>query len=998
MNGLMLRFRDTIGHRFRVPTYERVAPRRDAATSFVLKSPQTGRYNPSVMVAVPTTSATTEFGRFTLVSQRRELLADGQPVLLGGRAFDTLLALIDARGTVIDKGDLMSRVWPDRVVEEHNLHAQISALRKAFGADRGLIRTVAGRGYQFTAEIRTMAAMAPVGTPSPVTNLPEAVSELIGREADLRGVTELVTNHRLVTLVGAGGIGKTRLGLEVARRLLPRFRDGVFVAELGPLSSPDVVPATVATALGLTVGVSTVSREGIAAAVGAKQLLLVVDNCEHLIQAAAPIVEALLRASPGASLLATSREPLRASGEYIYRVPPLAVPAEDNQDVEDVLSHGAVRLFVARAGAAEPQYAPHHRLAATAAICRHLDGIPLAIELAAARIDGLGVEGVAAHLGDRFMLLTGGNRTALPRHQTMHATLAWSHELLSEIERVVFRRLAVFAGVFTLEAARAVVAGADIAVQDVVDGVASLVTKSLLSADVAGAVVHYRLLETTRAYAREKLVESGELEPFARRHAHYLRDLFARAEAESETRPAAEWLAAYRSQSDNVRAALDWAFSPAGDAAIGVALTATTVPLWMHLALITECRARVEQAIAHLDRGVPADAGRDMRLFLAQGTTAIHGREPGSPKMIVALTKARELAESLDDLEYSLRATWALYIYHCRIGDFRGASTLAEQFRAIAARTADVSDDVIGDRLIGIALHILGDQASARRHIEPLVGADFAIGRRSNILRYQYDQRVVTHCHYAKILWLQGCADQAMRIAEGIVEYARAGDHVLSLLYALVQATCVIAVYCGDLARADRSVQRVGELAVKHGLEGWRLWGQLFEGVLLVKRGESVAGSRLLGAALRAFPEGALYLNRNLFVELAEGLAAAGQVAEGLRVVDDALAWVERTEEAWCLAELLRAKGELLLRQGERAVAADAHAERCLRQALDVARRQDALSWELRTATSLARLRSRQGRIIEARTLLAPVYRRFTEGFGTADLVAAKALLASLRS
>src|SRR5881409_2006063 len=465
------------------------------------------------MAGLPEYEAAIEFGRFRVVRHRRELLVDGRPVELGGRAFDTLVALIDAHGTVLGKDDLISRVWPDRVVEENNLQAQISSLRKAFGPDRDLIRTVAGRGYQFTGEIRGTTATAAAATLSPATNLPETVSELIGREAELRDAMDLVAKHRLVTLVGAGGVGKTRLGLEVARHLLPRFPDGVFVAELGPLSSPELVPATVATALGLTLGAGTVSRDSIAAAVGTKQLLLVIDNCEHLIEAAAGMVEALLRTSPAASLLATSREPLRASGEYVYRVPSLAVPAEDNQDIDDVLTYGAVRLFVSRAQAAEPEYVPNVRLAAAmAAICGRLDGIPLAIELAATRIVAFGVDGVAARLDDRFRLLTGGSRTALPRHQTMRATLDWSYELLSESERIVLQRLSVLAGGFTLDAAAAIAASLEMPAANVVECVANLVAKSLVSADVSGAVVSYRLLETTRAYAREKLVESGELE------------------------------------------------------------------------------------------------------------------------------------------------------------------------------------------------------------------------------------------------------------------------------------------------------------------------------------------------------------------------------------------------------------------------------------------------------------------------------------------------------
>src|SRR6266852_2654446 len=674
------------------------------------------------MPGLPEVPATIEFGRFKVVRHRRELLADGRPVELGGRAFDTLMALIDARGTVLDKDQLMSLVWPDRVVEENNLPAQIAVLRKVFGADRHLIRTVAGRGYQFTGEIHTAAAAAP-SPPSRMTNLPQAVSELIGREAELEEVAALATEHRLVSLVGAGGIGKTRLGLEVARHLLPRFPDGVFVAELGPLSSPELVPATVASALGLTHVAGTVSLEGVAGAVGTKKLLLVIDNCEHLIEAAAATAETLLRATPGASLVATSREPLRVSGEYVYRVPPLDLPAEGNQDLEDVLRYGAVRLFVSRAHAAEPRYVAEGLIAAaTVAICRRLDGIPLAIELAATRIVGFGVAGVAARLDDRFRLLTGGRRT-LPRHQTMRATLDWSYELLSESERVVLRRLGVFVGAFTLDAASAVAASVDIPASEVTDAVADLVGKSLLSTDVGGASLHYRLLETTRAYAREKLIESAEFDHFARRHAEYYRDLFQHADAELETRPTAEWLSVYRPHIDDLRAALDWAFSRSGDVGVGVALAAATVPLWAHLSLLTECRARVEQAIAALGRQVPSDPRRDMRLYLALGHAIMHTRGSGGPEMNAALTKALELAEIIDDARYRLGAIFGLYAHRLTTGEYRGALGLAEKFRTVAAEAADRSDVPIGSRLIGQALHILGDQPGARRHLEPLVGS-----------------------------------------------------------------------------------------------------------------------------------------------------------------------------------------------------------------------------------------------------------------------------------
>src|SRR6266536_3437275 len=481
-------------------------------------------------------------------------------ILLAPRAFALLRYLVEHAGRLVAHDELLEALWPKTYVQPEVLKSHIAAIRAVLGDDARkpiFIETMSRRGYRFIAPVTEDAP----ARPSRPTNLPEPFSELIGREAELGEVTALATAHRLVSLVGAGGIGKTSLGLEAARHLLPRFPDGVFVAELGPLSSPELVPTTVASALGLTHVAGTVSLEGVAGAVGTKTLLLVIDNCAHVIDAAAGMAEALLRATPGASLLATSREPLRVSGEYVYRVPSLDVPAEDPQDMEDVFRYGAVRLFVSRAHAAEPRYVAEGPVAAaTVAICRRLDGIPLAIELAATRIAGFGVAGVAAGLDDRFRLLTGGSRT-LPRHQTMRATLDWSYELLSESERVVLRRLGVFVGAFTLDAASAVAAGVDIPASEVGNSVADLVGKSLVSADVGGTIAHYRLLETTRAYAREKLLESAEFEHFARRHAEYYRDLFQRADAEFETRPTAEWRAAYQPHIDDVRLALDRALS-----------------------------------------------------------------------------------------------------------------------------------------------------------------------------------------------------------------------------------------------------------------------------------------------------------------------------------------------------------------------------------------------------------------------------------------------------
>jgi predicted ATPase/DNA-binding winged helix-turn-helix (wHTH) protein len=945
--------------------------------------------------------ASFEFGRFRILPQRREVLADGRPMELGGRAFDVLVVLIEANGAVVSKDELMRRVWPGRIVEDNNLHAQIKALRKAF-SDHDLIRTIIGRGYQFRGEVRAGRASGSepaepqtasdlFGSPRAPTNLPAPTSDLIGRDVELREVIGLVADYRFVTVTGAGGIGKTRLALEVARHLLPQFADGVWIAELGSLSDSRHVPVTVAAALGLELGSGIVSPERIAAALGSKHIMLVLDNCEHVIDASAGLVEALLRANPVARVIATSREPLRAESERLYRVPALAVPTGDAQALENLLRHGAVALFVTRAQAADPHFAPDRQTAsAIAAICRRLDGIPLALELAAARAATLGTQELAARLDDCFSLLTEGRRTALRRHQTLRAALDWSHELLPEPERVLLRQLSIFAGSFTLAAASAVIANTEILASDVVEGVANLVTKSLVSVDVDGATAHYRLLDTTRAYAREKLAKHGELEQAARRHAEYYQNLCGRAEAEWQTRRAAEWLADYGRQLGDVRAALDWAFSPRGDSSIGAALTAAAVPLWCQLSLLDECRGRVEQALSHIAPGSNRDTRCQMQLEAALGLSLFHTRGPVR-ETGAAWTRALAIADRLEDPEYQLRALWGLWSHRMSSGEYRAAVAFAERFRGLAAKQPDPAARLIADRMIGSMRLFMGDQTNARRHIERMLSRYVDPLHRSRTIRFVWDQRIAGEILLAVILWLQGFPEQAMGTVRTTIERARASDHAISLCYTLARAACPVALWVGDLAAAERYVSMLLDHAAKLAMAVWQAEGRCFKGMLLIRRG-SDTGLRVLRTALDDLRRTGSVLSYPVFLcALAEGLAGTGQVAEALAAVDEALERSERSEGRWCVAELLRVRGELVLL--ENASDAAAAAEDRFRQALDWARRQGALSWELRAATSLARMWGKQGRTEEARQLLALIYDRFTEGFETADLKAAKRCL-----
>ena len=953
------------------------------------------------MGSVSEPPASIAFGRFRVLPHRRELLADGRPIRLGGRAFDVLMALIEARGAMVDKTAMMRRVWPDRTVEESNLHTQISALRAALGAQRALIRTVTGRGYQFTGEIRVLPAStgehvgavaaqsASVRSP---TNISEPVSELMGREEELSEILNLVTTHRLVTLTGAGGIGKTTLALALARELRPHFADGVWLAELSALADPGLVPAAVAAAVGLELSGGEVSAHRVAQALAGRRLLLVLDTCEHMIDAAASMAQAVLGASSAAHTIATSRKSPRAGGEWVYPVQPLAVPAVDLTADDDPLRYGAVRLFVERARAAEPHFAPDRRLTTMiAAICRRLDGIPLAIELAAARAAALGIDALAARLDDRFRLLTGGRRTALPRHQTLRGTLDWSYELLAEPERVILRRLAIFAGPFSLEAAGAVAAARELPAPDVIEGLLGLVAKSLVVAEGEGAVARYRLLDTTRAYALEKLEENGERERLSQHHADYYRQLFGRAEVEWETRPTVEWLDDYGWCIDNLRAALDWAFSPNGDPSMGVPLAVVAVPLWMHLSLLEECRSRVERALAALAAGAERDARREMQLHVALASSLIFTKDTAGPEIEAAWTKALEIAESLEDPEYQLRALWGLCVFQIANGRRRTALALAQRLWTLAANRPDPAYRLVAERMIGASQHLLGDQTSARRHLERVLADYVTPDYGSHILRFQIDIRVTARAFLACTLWLQGFPDQAMRAANSSIEDARATNHAVSLCYALARAACPIALLVGDLAAAERDIGMLLDYSTRYALANWRAFGRSHQGVFDINRGDVVAGLHLLRASLDEVGEVRFAILRFIPFQMAEALGRAGQIADGLTEVEKGIVQSEQTEERWQIAELLRIKGELLLLEGAHGVAAAA--EDHFRQALDWARRQDALSWKLRAATSLARLWRDQGRPTEAMALLQPVYDRFTEGFDTTDLKAAKALL-----
>src|SRR5262245_6270392 len=928
------------------------------------------------------------FGNFRFLPAQHLLLEGETSIRLGSRALEILAALVERPGELVTKRELMARAWPNIAIEECNLKVQVAALRRALGdgaPGSRYVATVSGRGYRFVAPLNPLPPGAPSVhesiAESHAHNLPTSPTRMIGRAHTIDALRKQLVQSRFVTVAGPGGIGKTTVALAIAESLVTAYEHGVRFVDLAPLQDPHFVPSAVASALGLKIS-SENEIPGLIACLREKQMLVLLDSCDHAIEAAASLAEHIIRSAPRVQILATSREPLRAAGEHVHRLSPLkSPPSSSGLTAAKALTFSAVQLLVERAVASVDDFHFSDADAPVVAdICRKLEGIALAIELAATRVDAFGIRELSALLNDRFRLLKQVTRTALTRHRSLAAALDWSYEFLPEQERIILRRLSVFAGVFTLESASAVAQGTGVTVPQVIEGVANLVAKSLVSADIGGAVVQYRLLDTTRAYAQQKLTESGELEALARRHAEHHRDLFERVEAEWAMRPGAEWQADYGRKIDDVRSALNWAFSPGGDVSIGVTLTVAAIPLWIHLSLMDECRMCVERALAS-DRAKLRRSDRDeMKLYTALGTALLHGRGP-LPETDGVWSKALQIAERLGDSKYQLRVLWGLTIYRVYVGNYRAALRLARTYHTVANKKGDAADRLSCDRLTATALHYLGEQTNARRRLDRMLSQYVAPAHRSHITRFQFDQRVAAHSTLSHILWLQGFPDQAVRSARATLEVAQATDHALSLCNALGHAAFPVALYVGDLARAEQFLSMLLNYLAEHALTVWNALGLCLRGLLLVKRGDAT-GLPLLRSALDELRDMRFRLRYSAYVgTLADGLGAAGQITEARVAIEEALEWSERSGERWYKPELLRIKGGLVRLEGS--AAAVSGAEDHYRQALDWARRQDALSWELRAATRLARLWEQHRRARGADKLLPSVYGGFCVGLET---------------
>jgi predicted ATPase/DNA-binding winged helix-turn-helix (wHTH) protein len=928
-----------------------------------------------------------ESGTWELDLGRRELRARGAAVPIGGRAFEILAVLAQSAEDLVGKDDLMKRVWPGAVVEENTLQVHISAIRRALGGDREMLKTASGRGYRLlgawmpreaaaTAE-RTSHEPTSVARPAFQTNLPATVSELVGRAFAARHLASVMSAYRAVTLTGPGGIGKTALALHVARSVFAGGQGDAYLVDLASLLDPRLVPSAIAAVLDLRLGGEQAGADSVARAIGGKQFLLVLDNCEHLIDAVARSVETIVRMCPLVSVLGTSRENLRIEGEYVYRVAPLSVPSAEDQEPDVILAQSAVQLFVNRMSASRPAFLPDPgELLEIAAICRQLDGIPLAIEFAAARASSLGLKQVAARLGDRFGLLTAGRRTALPRHQTLYATLDWSYELLPDEERRLLRRVAIFPAGFTVAAATAVVSDVAQATSSVIDGIANLVDKSLLNFEGPPSAGRWRLLETIRAYALEKLRETGEAEKVAQLSAEFLRDLFRPAVAATTGRPDPDRAPGLR-DIDNIRAAIDWAMSATGDLVVGIELTADSAPLWFQLSLMTEYRARVERALAGLKAMSEPDAALEMRLQVGLGHALWYTGPDAEPEaMQGAFARALALAERVGDTDVQLKALWGAWAVRRGRGDHDAALAAATRYQAIASSAADKRLAILADRILALTHHDLGDQNLARGHVEKVLSQAPHLDPRSNN-DLQVDARVAMLSILARIQWLQGFPEQAIATAEEAIDATLRMDHWFSICYVLFTAGCPLSLWVGDLAEAERRLDMLRDRT--GGNPGFNRYARIYAAVLRLRQGSEA--DRLTAA----------YIEPRVQYSM---MGALGELVSAATVPLPSPGDLP-CQAPWSQPEVLRVDAELLLwRGGTDAVGA---AEAKLAGSLELAREQSALGWELRTALSLAHLRRSQDRPADARDVLAAALDKFTEGFDTVDLRSARAVLQSLQ-
>lgn len=927
------------------------------------------------------------FGPFVLVPEQQSLTRSDLPVRVGNRSLDLLTALVERPGELVSKQELMARAWPDTFVEEGNLKVNLAALRRALGEEKGgprYIETVIGSGYRFSAPVRSSRSDdAPTREEArQLGNLPRTLARLVGRAAAIRLIHEDLSAHRLASIVGPGGIGKSTIALAVANGVVGRHADGVWLVDLSPLKDAALVPHAIATAIGMTA-----HSANLLATVGTylrnRDMLLVLDSCEHLIDAVAKSVQHILADAPNITILVTSREPLRLTGERVHRVPGLGTPPENVAiTAAEALAFPAVQLFVERAIDRLHAFSLSDTDAPLVAeICRKLDGIALAIELAATRIEGYGVGGLLAQLDAGFRLI-GGWRGGPERHRTLTTTLDWSYNLLADREATLLRAVSVFAGAFDARDAEVMAVAYD---GSVAANLVQLAEKSLLAVTTADGSAVYRLLDTTRAYAIERRQFSGEDAELRRRHAEHVCVVLERSAIEWTDRPSREWAADYGRLLDDLRAALAWAGAKSHDVNLLIRLTAAGAVLWNHFSLTDESRGHLMRAIATLDdaglSGTPTEM--NLQIGLAGALMFTLGV---IPPVRTAVERALEIAIRIGDTEPHLRCLRMIGLYELFVGQHDAAIATLTRFTTIA-RASDPTALVEGETHLAAGEMFVGQLQSARNRLERLDAECMPDFDNTRFVRFLYSKNVDVMSVASHAQWLTGSPDTARRTAIRGVDYARETAHELSLTNALAWA-CPVFFLNGEFAECDRYLSIFEDLSTRVGFVTWRPVAAFYRAALTCviddcpaeavdALGQAVAKLRTVNHGVRI----PFYLGIQ-----ADALARSGRLADARSTIEAALVSAHDQNEIWCLPEVLRIQAGILIAQGQ-----TQEAEAVLHDSIAIAERTGALAWRLRTTIDLAKLRGGQA---DTYGMLLSVYGEFTEGFATRDMTLAAELLA----
>lgn len=901
------------------------------------------------------------FGPFILTPSARTLSRAGAAVELGGRSLDLLIALLRHPNETVGKRELLAEVWPDVVVDEGSLRFHMAGLRKALGDGvdgARYIATVAGRGYCFVAPVVRSGGLDPEPQRRerpfvlPRIDLPARLQRMVGRTADLRQVKSQLLERRFVTIVGAGGVGKTTLAVALGHELFEEFGGAVLFVDLGAISDGRLIATTAATMLGLSVA-NEGAESALMALLRERRIVVILDTCEHLIEGVALLTSHLFDACPQVHVLATSREALRADGEHVFMLPSLSCPPDDpTLTLEATAAFPAAQLFLERARASGARVPLNDADAPVVGdICRKLDGVALAIELAAGRVQTHGLQKTAALLHEHLSLSWPGRRTAPPRQRTLQATLDWSYELLSEDERAVLKQLSVFVGYFTFEAALQVATHAALSEDKVYSGIESLIDKSLVSVSPLGAMMRYRLLDTTRAYALQACANEAERAAPAARHALYFTRALGKIGTDRPSLIHPSERAPHLAALGNARAALEWCFGREGDVGIGVGLAAAAAPVFLGMSLLTECHRWSERALAALPEASRGGL-EEMRLQAGLAMSLIFTRDHGDAARD-AFTRSLAIAEQRADVADQLLLLGPLHMFHFRRGEFRTSLHYAQRNGRLAATAGDPDAKAVAHCLTGISLHVMGELAAARTELETSLRHE-PVSYRSRVLLLGFDYYTWAGMALGRTLWMLGHPEEAIGRIRGSIENAERLDHPVTLSMALHWAAAVY-LWAGDLDAAEIHIERFLSRAETYSLGPYLAVARGLKGELAVRRGSPEVGVEMLDGSLKRLHAARYELvSTSLRLALAAGLADLGRVSEGLEVIAAAMAQVELNGDFCYMVELLRVKARLLLLSTQPDPTA---AEACLTQSLDWSRRQSARGWGQRAAADLALLR-----------------------------------------